>query len=198
MSRVGIFGAGWVGLVTGACFAELGHDVVVRDVVPAKIESLRKGEVPFFEDDVPELLVRNHERLAFTLDVGDIADCEFLFVCVDTPPTASGDADLSRVWTVIDQLPALSGNPLLVMKSTVPVGTGEKVRGGLDDRGLGHVGYVSNPEFLSEGRAVGDFMKPDRIVIGSFVPADASRVASLYAALEATIVECDVNSAEMI
>jgi UDPglucose 6-dehydrogenase len=102
VSKVGIFGAGWVGLVTGACFAELGHDVVVRDVVPEKIDSLRRGEVPFFEDDVPELLERNRDRLRFTLEVAEIAGCEFLFVCVDTPPTQSGDADLSRVWTVVD------------------------------------------------------------------------------------------------
>jgi UDPglucose 6-dehydrogenase len=198
MSRVGIFGAGWVGLVTGVCFAELGHEVVVRDVVPAKIESLRRGEVPFFEDDVPELIVRNRGRLTFTLDVADVADCEFLFVCVDTPPTESGDADLSRVWTVVDELPTVDGNPLLVMKSTVPVGTGEKVRAGLDERGLGNVGYVANPEFLSEGKAVSDFMKPDRIVIGSFAADEAGRVASLYESIDARIVECDVNSAEMI
>jgi UDPglucose 6-dehydrogenase len=198
MSRVGIFGAGWVGLVTGACFAELGHDVVIRDVVPAKIDALRGGEVPFVEDDVPELLARNRERLTFTLDVGEIAACDFLFICVDTPPTHSGDADLSRVWTVIDELPELSGRPVVVMKSTVPVGTGEKVRAGLDERGLAHVGYVSNPEFLAEGHAVRDFMKPDRIVIGAFESSDANRVASLYAPLEAQMVECDVNSAEMI
>jgi UDPglucose 6-dehydrogenase len=198
MSRVGIFGAGWVGLVTGACFAELGHEVVVRDVVPRKIESLERGEVPFFEEDVQELLVRNRDRLTFTLDVAEVADCDFLFVCVDTPPTESGDADLSRVWTVIDELPAVAGSPVLVMKSTVPVGTGEKVRAGLDERGLGHVGYVANPEFLSEGNAVRDFMKPDRIVIGSFDAGDAERVASLYSSLDARIVSCDVNSAEMI
>jgi UDPglucose 6-dehydrogenase len=198
MSKVGIFGAGWVGLVTGVCFAELGHDVVVRDVIPEKVESLRRGVVPFFEDDVPELLTRNRDRLTFTLDAGDISGCDFLFVCVDTPPTESGDADLSRVWTVIDDLPALDGKPVLVMKSTVPVGTGEKVRAGLDQRGLEHVGYVANPEFLAEGKAVSDFMKPDRIVIGSFAGEDAERVARLYASLAAPIVSCDVNSAEMI
>src|SRR5207253_7710946 len=96
-AKAGIFGAGWVGLVTGACFAELGHEVVIRDVVPEKIEALRAGHVPFHEDDVPELLTRNADRLTFTLDVADVVDCEFLFVCVDTPPTYSGDADLSRV-----------------------------------------------------------------------------------------------------
>jgi UDPglucose 6-dehydrogenase len=198
MSKVGIFGAGWVGLVTGACFAELGHEVVVRDVVPEKIEALRAGSVPFHEDGVPELLVKNAERLTYTLDVNDVAGCEFLFVCVDTPPTYSGDADLSRVWTVVDELPELQGRPILVMKSTVPVGTGEKIRDGLDQRGLEHVGYASNPEFLAEGRAVRDFMNPDRIAIGAFEAADGDAVATLYAAIEAPIVRSDVNSAEMI
>jgi UDPglucose 6-dehydrogenase len=198
MARVGIFGAGWVGLVTGACFAELGHDVVIRDVVPEKIEALRRGEAPFHEDGIPELLEKNRERLAFTLEARDVADCEFLFVCVDTPPTYSGDADLSRVWTVVDELPELAGHAVLVMKSTVPVGTGDKVRHGLEGRGLSHVGYVSNPEFLAEGSAVRDFMHPDRIVVGAFDEADAVAVASLYSALDAPVVRCDVNSAEMI
>src|SRR5437588_6285879 len=197
-AKAGIFGAGWVGLVTGACFAELGHEVVIRDVVPEKIEALRDGRVPFHEQDVPALLERNAERLTYTLDVDDVADCEFLFVCVDTPPTYSGDADLSRVWTVIDELPELSGHPVLVMKSTVPVGTGEKVRAGLDQRGLEHVGYASNPEFLAEGHAVRDFMRPDRIAIGSFNQDDGDAVAGLYATLDAPIVRSDVNSAEMI
>ncbi len=197
-ARIGIFGAGWVGLVTGACFAELGHEVVIRDVVPEKIESLEHGRVPFHEQDVPELLERNSDRLTFTLDVNDLVGCEFLFVCVDTPPTYSGDADLSRVWTVIDELPELGGRPILVMKSTVPVGTGEKLRAGLDQRGLDHIGYASNPEFLAEGRAVRDFMKPDRIVVGSFEAEDGDAVAQLYDAIDAPIVRSDVNSAEMI
>src|SRR3954466_6311584 len=198
MSKVGIFGAGWVGLVTGACFAELGHEVVVRDVVAEKIEDLQRGDVPFHEDDVPELLAKNASRLTFTLDAQDVADCEFLFVCVDTPPTHSGDADLSRVWSGVEGLPELDGHPILVMKSTVPVGTGEKVRVGLDQRGLEHVGYTSNPEFLAEGRAVHDFMNPDRIAIGAFEAEDGDAVATLYAAIDGQIVRSDVNSAEMI
>jgi UDPglucose 6-dehydrogenase len=198
MSKVGIFGAGWVGLVTGVCFAELGHDVVIRDVVPEKMDALVRGEVPFHETDVPELMNRNRDRLMFTLDVDDIAGCEYLFVCVDTPPTHSGDADLSRVWRVVDELPELPGRPILVMKSTVPVGTGEKVRAGLDARGLSHVGYASNPEFLAEGHAVEDFMEPDRVVVGAFEEEDGDAVARLYDGIDAPIVRSDVNSAEMI
>jgi UDPglucose 6-dehydrogenase len=198
MAKVGIFGAGWVGLVTGVCFAELGHDVVVRDVVPEKIEALRLGEIPFHERDVRELLERNRGRLRFTLDADELADCPFLFVCVDTPPTTSGDADLSRVWSVVDQLPELTGRAILVMKSTVPVGTGEKIRIGLQERGLHNIGYVSNPEFLAEGTAVQDFLHPDRIAIGAFEEEDGDAVAGLYASLEAPIVRSDVNSAEMI
>ena len=195
---IGVFGAGWVGLVTGACFAELGHEVVVRDVIPARIEGLRGGSLPLHEPGLAELLERNRERLTFTTELDDVVSAPIMFVCVGTPPTYSGDADLSAVWTVVDHLPALEERAILVMKSTVPVGTGEKVRAALDARGLAHVGYVSNPEFLSEGSAVKDFMHPDRLVVGSFTEADAGTVASLYEPLEAPIVRADVASAEMI
>jgi UDPglucose 6-dehydrogenase len=194
-----IFGAGWVGLVTGACFAELGHAVTIRDVVPEKIERLQRNELSFFEPGLAELIEKNHERLVFTLDAAKAAEAaELLFVCVDTPPTYSGDADLSRVWTVIDELPRLERRSILVMKSTVPVGTGDKVRAALEARGLSHVGYVANPEFLAEGGAVRDFMHPDRVVVGSFAAADGERVAGLYADMDAPIVRADVASAEMI
>jgi len=196
---IGIFGAGWVGLVTGACFAELGHPVVIRDVVPERIELLQAGELPFHEAELGELLERNRHRVRFTLDVREAVEgSDFAFVCVGTPPTYSGDADLSAVWTVLDELPQLDRRFVLVMKSTVPVGTGEKVRAGLEARGLGQVGYVSNPEFLAEGSAVRDFTRPDRVVVGAFEPRDADAVAGLYADLGAPIVRCDVNSAEMI
>jgi len=196
---IAIFGAGWVGLVTGACFAELGHEVTIRDIVPERIEQLRAGQVPFFEPDLGELLERNAGRLTFTLDAAEAAaSAELVFVCVDTPPTYSGDADLSRVWTVIDELPQLERRTVLVMKSTVPVGTGEKVRASLEKRGLSHIGYVSNPEFLAEGNAIGDFMNPDRVVVGAFVEGDGDRVAALYEPLETTMVRADVASAEMI
>jgi UDPglucose 6-dehydrogenase len=196
--RIGIFGAGWVGLVTGACFAELGHEVVVRDVLPERIEALQAGRMPLHEPGLAELVERNHERLTFTLELEEVVSAPIMFVCVGTPPTYSGDADLSAVWTVVDQLPALEERAILVMKSTVPVGTGDKVRAALDSRGLAHVGYVSNPEFLSEGSAVDDFMRPDRVVVGAFTEADASTLASLYELLGTTIVQADVASAEMI
>jgi UDPglucose 6-dehydrogenase len=198
MSRIAVFGGGYVGLVTAACFAELGHDVAVRDIVPEKIDALRRGEVPIYEPGLDELLVRNAERLRYTLDVRDALDrAEFVFVCVDTPPLYSGDADLSRVWTVVDELPA-GTHATIVMKSTVPVGTGEKVREALDARGLEAVGYVANPEFTAEGTAVRDFMEPDRIVIGAFEAADGDAVEALHAGIDAPVVRADVNSAEMI
>jgi len=194
-----VIGAGWVGLVTAACFADLGHDVVVRDIVPERVADLQAGRVPIHEPGLPELLAQARDRLRFTLAMADLfAAARVAFVCVGTPPTYSGDADLSAVWHVLDELPDVDERALLVMKSTVPVGTGEKVRAALDARGLAHVGYVSNPEFLAEGTAVRDFQAPDRIVIGAFAESDADRVAALYAPIEAPIVRVDVASAEMI
>ena len=201
MARIGIFGAGYVGLVTGACLAELGHDVTVRDVVPEKIEALRRGEVPIYEPGLDGLLQRNVDRLRFTLDVKEaVAGADFLYICVGTPPTYSGDADLSAVWTVIDELPGSVGSSrtVVVMKSTVPVGTGDKVRAALDARDLRGVGYAANPEFTAEGTAVRDFMQPDRIVIGSFEGADGEAVAELHAGVDAPVVRMDVASAEMV
>jgi UDPglucose 6-dehydrogenase len=197
--NVAIFGAGYAGLVTGACLAELGHTVSVRDVVPEKIDALIAGRVPHFEPELEERVLRNRDRLTFTLDAREALEgCAYLFVCVDTPPTYSGDADLSRVWTVIEELRPLERRPVLVMKSTVPVGTGEKVRAALDARGLEDWGYVSNPEFLAEGTAVRDFLEPDRIVIGSFDEVDGDAVERLHEGIDAPVVRTDVASAEMI
>ena len=195
-----MFGAGYVGLVTGACFAELGHEVVIRDVVPERIERLRAGEVPIFEPGLDEVLERNRERIRFTLDVHDAVEgADFLYVAVGTPPTYSGDADLTAVWSVVDGLPdAIPGRPVLVLKSTVPVGTGERVRARLDARGLGNVGYASNPEFLAEGSAVEDFMHPDRIVIGAFEEEDGDRVVELHRGIDTEVVRTDVPSAELV
>src|SRR3954462_7402185 len=195
---IGVFGAGWVGLVTGGCFAELGHQVIVRDVMPERIEALRAGKLPFHEPDLPEVLERNRERITYTLDAVDLAGADAIFVCVQTPPTYSGDADLSFVWSALDDLPESGERQILVMKSTVPVGTGEKGRAALEGRGLSNVGYVSNPEFLAEGRAVRDFLNPDRIVVGAFAEEDSAAVEALYAGIEAPVVRTDVASAEMI
>jgi len=196
---LGVIGAGWVGLVTAACFADLGHDVVLRDVLPERIAELEAGRMPIYEPGLAELVERNRERLRFTLDPEEVlAAARIAFVCVPTPPTYTGEADLSAVWSVVDELPELSERTILVMKSTVPVGTGEKVRFRLDGRGLAHVGYVSNPEFLAEGTALRDFMHPDRVVIGAFEEADGDAVEALYAPIEVPIVRAEVGSAEMV
>ncbi len=196
---VGVIGVGYVGLVTAACLAELGHHVVCRDIAPERVAMLQRGEVPIHEPGVPELLQRNAERLTFTLDMEDVfRDARIAIICVDTPPTASGDADLSRVEAVIEALPASAEGAVLVMKSTVPVGTGNRVRSELDARGREDVGYVSNPEFLREGSAVADFRQPDRVVVGGDRPEDVERVARLYQDLNAPILTTDIASAEMI
>jgi UDPglucose 6-dehydrogenase len=192
---IGVIGVGWVGLVTAACFAELGHEVWARDIVPEKVESLARGEVPIHEPGLPELVRKNAERLHFTTDMGEVLErAQLLFVCVDTPPTYSGDADLSRVERVLEELGG-SDRHALVMKSTVPVGTGRSIQ-----RRRPGTGYVSNPEFLKEGSAVEDFMKPDRVVVGADEASReyADRTLALYAPLGAPVVSTDVASAEMI
>jgi UDP-glucose 6-dehydrogenase len=196
---LGILGAGWVGLVTAACFAERGHEIWVRDIDTARIEALERGEVPIFEPELAETLGRHRERIHYTLDVGAVFDAaRIVFVCVGTPPTYSGDADMSAVWQVLDEIPASAGSAILVMKSTVPVGTGAKVRAELRSRGLESVGYVSNPEFLAESTAIHDFMHPDRVVVGAFDSAHGDAVAALYEPLGGPIVRTDVPTAEMI
>jgi UDPglucose 6-dehydrogenase len=192
---IGVIGVGWVGLVTAACFAELGHEVWARDIVPEKVESLSRGEVPIHEPGLPELVAKNTERLHFTTEMPDVLEhARLLFVCVDTPPTYSGDADLSRVESVLGEL-GESNEHALVMKSTVPVGTGRSIQ-----RRRPGTGYVSNPEFLKEGSAVEDFMHPDRVVVGADEGSEeyAERVTALYADLNAPVVSTDVASAEMV
>jgi UDP-glucose 6-dehydrogenase len=195
LEPIGVIGVGWVGLVTAACFAELGHEVHCRDIVQEKVDALKRGQLPLYEPGLPELVERNRERLHFTTDMGEVLDAaELLFCCVDTPPTYSGDADLSRVERVLQEI-ADSARHALEMKSTVPVGTCRSIQRRSDG-----LGYVSNPEFLKEGSAVEDFMHPDRVVVGA---ADGStefadRVAALYTPLGGPIVRTDVASAEMI
>jgi UDPglucose 6-dehydrogenase len=192
---VGVIGVGWVGLVTAACFAELGHPVIARDIVQEKVDALSRGEVSIHEPGLEDLLRRNAERLAFTTDMDELlAGARLLFVCVDTPPTYSGDADLSRVRTVVQEL-SDDGDHVLIMKSTVPAGTGESIRRDMPD-----LSYVSCPEFLKEGTAVKDFMNPDRVVIGADPgdEASAAAVEALYRPLGGEILRTDVASAEMI
>jgi UDPglucose 6-dehydrogenase len=192
---IGVVGVGWVGLVTATCFAELGHEVWARDIVPEKVDSLSRGEVPIHEPGLPELVRKNAERLHFTTDMAQLLErVQLLFVCVDTPPTYSGDADLSRVEAVLGELRD-SNEHALVMKSTVPVGTGRSIRRRRDG-----IGYVSNPEFLKEGSAVEDFMHPDRVVVGAEDDSAeyADRVEALYAPLSPEVVRTDIASAEMI
>jgi UDPglucose 6-dehydrogenase len=192
---VGVIGVGWVGLVSAVCFAELGHEVVARDILSEKVASLSRGETTIHEPGLEEMLRRNAERITFTTEMDLLLErARLLFVCVDTPPTYSGDADLSRVRAVVEDLPA-DGSHVLVMKSTVPAGTGQSIR-----RDLPGLSYVSCPEFLKEGSAVADFMHPDRVVIGAD-PGDedaAAAVADLYAPLGGEILRTDVASAEMI
>jgi UDPglucose 6-dehydrogenase len=199
VSKIGIFGGGYVGLVTGAGFAVLGHDVVVREVLAERVDDLRTGRLPIYEPGLAEVFEENRERLTFTTVPEEAVEgADAIFVCVGTPPTYSGDADLSAVWTVLDDIRGSASRTVLVMKSTVPVGTGEKVRAALDTRGLTDVGYVSNPEFLSEGSAIRDFMNPDRIVIGSDDDAAGDVVEQLHADIDAPVVRMDVPSAEMV
>jgi UDPglucose 6-dehydrogenase len=192
---IGVVGAGWVGLVTAACFAELGHRIVLREIVSEKVESLRRGEVPIHEPGLPELIERNRERLLFTTEMAELLDGpRLVFICVQTPPTYSGDADLSAVQRAVEEIGEPDGR-VLVMKSTVPVGTGRAIQREAPD-----LAYVSCPEFLKEGTAVKDFLEPDRVVIGADAEDDwaADAVESVYKPLEAPIVRTDLSSAEMI
>ena len=193
---IGVIGVGWVGLVTAACFAESGHPVVAMDVNAAKIETLRNGDaLPIHEPGLPELLEKNRERLTFTTEMAEVLDGpRLLFCCVDTPPTYSGDADLSRVEAVVAALPD-DDTHALVMKSTVPAGTGVAIR-----RNKPGLAYVSCPEFLKEGTAVADFLNPDRVVIGADPGSEwaADALADIYRPLGGELVRTDVASAEMI
>ena len=194
---IGVIGVGYVGLVTAVCFADLGYEVICRDIDAARIEGLRAGRLPIYEPEVEPVLARNRERLEFTLDLEPmLRRCNIVFVCVDTPQMHSGDADLSRVHTVIDELSGASDELILVMKSTVPVGTGDRLREELQAAGR-EIAYVSNPEFLREGRAVSDFAHPDRIIIGADDPAHGDAVEALYASIDAPVIRTDVASAEM-
>jgi UDPglucose 6-dehydrogenase len=198
-AKIAIIGTGYVGLTTGACFAHLGHEVVCADIDEEKIERLKRGEIPIVEDGLTELVEEGIRsgRLSFVLGAeAAAATCEFAYLCVPTPQGGDDRADLSFIETAAAQIaPVLPKDAVVVNKSTVPVGSTRLV-----DHVMGRpdVAVVSNPEFLREGSAVDDFLRPDRIVIGSDDQAAAIRVAALYIGIPAPLMVTDPASAETI
>src|SRR6202040_179405 len=185
---IGVIGTGYVGLVTAAGFAELGSDVWCIDIDAEKIDRLNGGEIPIYEPGLAELVAKYRGRLHFSMDIGDALEhARLLFVAVGTPPTYSGDADLSAVHAVVESMPA-SNLHALVMKSTVPVGTGASIKRLFAERGKSEFAYVSCPEFLKEGSALDDFLAPDRVVVGDDRDWAGDAVVQLYAPLEAPLV----------
>jgi UDPglucose 6-dehydrogenase len=195
---IGVIGTGYVGLVTAAGFAELGSEVFCVDVDEVKVQRLRDGEVPIYEPGLAELLARHRERMHFSTELAPVLEqARLLFVAVGTPPTYSGDADLSSVHAVVDAMPP-SHEHALVMKSTVPVGTGAAIKRRFEQTQKNDFRYVSCPEFLKEGSAVHDFLHPDRVVVGDDGDWAGDAVVALYEPLEAPLVRTDIGSAEMV
>jgi len=195
---IGVVGTGYVGLVTAAGFAELGNEVWCIDIDADKVARLRQGEIPIWEPGLEELVAKHRGRLHFSTDIADALEhARLLFVAVGTPPTYSGDPDLGAVRAVVDAMPA-SDHHALVMKSTVPVGTGASIKRHFVEQGKGDFRYVSCPEFLKEGSAVKDFLHPDRVVIGDDGDWAGDAVVDLYAPLDAPLVRTDIASAEMV
>jgi UDPglucose 6-dehydrogenase len=195
---IAVIGTGYVGLVTAAGFAELGSEVWCVDVDADKIARLERGEIPIYEPGLAESVARNRERLHFGTEIATALEhARLLFVAVGTPPTYSGDADLSAVYAVVGAMPA-SDRHALVMKSTVPVGTGASIRRAFEEHGKSGFAYVSCPEFLKEGSALKDFLNPDRVVVGDDGDWAGDAVVDLYKPLDAPLVRTDVASAEMI
>jgi len=195
---VAVIGTGYVGLVTAAGFAELGSEVWCVDVDADKIARLERGEIPIYEPGLEESVARNRERLHFGTDLTPALEhARLLFVAVGTPPTYSGDADLSAVHAVVASMPR-SDEHALVMKSTVPVGTGTSIKRIFAEHGKEGFAYVSCPEFLKEGSALQDFLEPDRVVIGDDGTWAGDAVAELYGPLDAPVIRTDIASAEMV
>ena len=207
--KIAVVGTGYVGLVTGTCFAESGNDVICVDTDRAKIERLKRGEIPIYEPGLEEMVKRNarEERLRFTTSIDEAVDrCLMIFIAVGTPPGEDGSADLQYVLQVARDIGRLmTGYTVVVNKSTVPVGTGDKVRAVIREelarRGVDvPFDVVSNPEFLKEGNAIDDFMKPDRVIVGCEEPRTAELMKELYAPFVRTehpIIIMDVHSSEM-
>nr|BBH93860.1 UDP-glucose 6-dehydrogenase [Thermogemmatispora argillosa] len=206
MSKICVIGTGYVGLVTGTCFADMGHDVTCVDIVEEKIARLKRGEVPIYEPGLAEMIARNARagRLHFTTSYREgLAGSEFIFIAVNTPTGSSqGSADMRYVEMAARMIAEeLDHDAIIINKSTVPVGSGDVVTRIIRTH-LAHsdvsFAVVSNPEFLREGAAIQDFLNPDRIVLGSSDREAAQRVAALYLPLRAPIIMTDIYTAEMI
>jgi UDPglucose 6-dehydrogenase len=204
MRNIAVIGVGYVGLVTGVCFADLGNRVVCVDINEAKIEGLKQGIMPIYEPGLEELVARNVRagRLSFTVSYAEaLKDAEFVFIAVGTPEGVDGEADLRYVRMAARSIAEHMDHPLIIVnKSTVPVGTGDWVADIVRDSRNDDIEFavVSNPEFLREGSAIHDFMYPDRVVLGSLRREAAERVAQLYLPLRTTIMITDLRTAEMI
>jgi UDPglucose 6-dehydrogenase len=204
MRKICVIGVGYVGLVTGTCFADLGHQVTCIDVDETKIEKLRAGVMPIYEPGLEEMVRRNAQagRLDFTTDHKEaLSGVEFAFIAVGTPQGSGGEADLQYVRAAAQSIAEAMEHPLIIVnKSTVPIGTGDWVSDIVRRYHPQPIEFsvVSNPEFLREGAAIGDFMNPDRIVLGSLDPEAAAQVAQLYLSLRAPIMITDLRTAEMI
>ena len=206
--NIAIIGTGYVGLVSGACFADFGHDVVCVDKDIRRVEILERGDVPFFEPGLVELVAKNASagRLKFTADIGEaIEEAAIILLAVGTPEGSDGGADLSQIESAALEIATHldSRYHVIVTKSTVPVGTGQWLWQTIVSHSTGPVDIdiVSNPEFLREGSAIGDFMRPDRVVIGARSARAADLMRELYRPLyliETPILVTDVQSAEMI
>ncbi len=202
--KISVIGTGYVGLVVGTCFAETGNDVLCVDIDAAKVKMLRKGRTPIYELGLEELLKKNiaEKRLSFTTDLeGAIRKSEVIFLALPTPPREDGSADLSHVLDVAGVISgSLNGYKVVVNKSTVPVGTADKVREVIARKAKHEFDVVSNPEFLKEGAAVNDFMRPDRIVVGSVSPRAIAIMQDLYAPFVRTgnpVIVMDERSSEL-
>ena len=205
MSKICVVGTGYVGLVTGTCFADLGNEVTCLDVDKERIQKLNNGEMPIYEPGLEQLVLQNSHsgRLTFTTDfVTALQNAEYAFIAVGTPSGTDGEADLQYVRSAAEAIADHVDWPIIVInKSTVPVGTGDWVAEVINQRRAGHplqFSVVSNPEFLREGSAISDFMNPDRVVLGSLQKEAAEKVSSLYQSLRCTIMITDLRTAEMI
>ena len=204
MKNITVIGVGYVGLVTGVCFSDLGNRVVCVDINEQRIDDLNQGMMPIYEPGLEELMARNVQagRLHFTTSYEEgLKDAELVFIAVGTPEGVDGEADLRYVRMAACSIAEVMDHPLIIVnKSTVPVGTGDWVAEIIRDYRNDDVdlNIVSNPEFLREGAAISDFMRPDRIVLGSLNRDAAEKVAQLYLPLRATIMITDLRTAEMI